>query len=108
MVAAKRQYNHKIFCEKCQALKDLEKERSNKNVAAKYALPKNTLSIWLNNKEKPLESPEKGSSIKRQKSRTGNFEMVDKAILKWFLSMGTQNVSLSAAMIQKKVLTVPK
>ena len=108
MGAEKREYNHKIFCEKCQALKDLEKETRNKNVAAKYALLKNTLSIWLNNKEKPLESPAKGNSIKRQKSRTGNFEMVDKAILKWFLSMGTQNVPLSAAMIQKKVLTLSK
>ena len=32
------------------------------------------------NKEKLLDSLEKGNNIKRQKLRTGNFEMVGKAV----------------------------
>ena len=44
LVAGKRKYTHKTLREKCQALKDLEKGESNKDVAAKYNVPKNTLS----------------------------------------------------------------
>ena len=43
LVAGKRKYPHKTLCEKCQALKDLEKGESNKDVAAKCNVPKNTL-----------------------------------------------------------------
>ena len=109
LVAGKRKYNYKLFREICQALKDLEKGMSSKDVAAKYGVPKNTLSTWVKNKEKLLlDSLEKGSNIKRQKLRTGNFEMVGKAIFNWFLSMRSQNVPLSAAMIQEKALTFAK
>ena len=62
----------------------------------------------LKNKEKLLDSLEKGSDIKRQKLRTGNFEMVGKAVFNWFLSVRNQNVPLSAAMIQEKALTFTK
>ena len=60
------------------------------------------------NKEKLLDSLEKGNNIKRQKLRTGNFEMAAKAVFNWFLSVRNQNVPLSAAMIQEKALTFTK
>ena len=81
---------------------------SNKDVAAKFGLPNNTLSTWAKNKEKFLDSLEKGCNIKWQKLRTGNFEMVDKAIFDWFLSMLSQIVPVSAAMIQEKAFTFAK
>ena len=74
----------------------------NNDVPAKYGVPKNTLSAWVKNKEKLLDSLEKGNNIKRQKLRTGNFEIVDKVIFNLFLSIRSQNVSLLAAMIEKK------
>ena len=40
--------------------------------------------------------------------RKGNFELVDKAIFNWFQSMRSQNIPLSAAMIQEKALTFVK
>ena len=40
--------------------------------------------------------------------RKGNFELVDKAIFNWFRSMRSQNIPLSAAMIQEKALTFVK
>ena len=62
-------------------LKIWKKSIINKDVAAKYkCVPKNTLSTWVKNKAKGLEWLEKGSNIARQKLRTGNFELVDKAI----------------------------
>ena len=60
------------------------------------------------NKEKLLDSLEKGNNIKRQKLRTGNFEMVGKAVFNWFLSVRNQNVPLSAAITQEKALTFTK
>ena len=53
VVAGKRKYNHKALRgKKSQTLKDLEKGMSNKNVPAKYGVPKNTLSTSIKNKEK--------------------------------------------------------
>ena len=67
LVAGKRKYTHKTLCEKCQALKDLEKRESNKDAAAKYNVPKDTLSTWVKNKEKLSDALKKGTNVKRQK-----------------------------------------
>ena len=44
--------NNKPIGVKCKALKDFEKGMTNKDVAAKYFVPKNTLSTWVKNKHK--------------------------------------------------------
>ena len=44
MVPIKRRLNNKPIGVKCKALKELEKRMTNKDVAAKYGVPKNTLS----------------------------------------------------------------
>lgn len=80
-------------------LKDLEKGMSNKDVPAEYRVPKNTWSNWVKNKEKLLDSLGKGSNIKRQRLRTGNFEMADKVMFNRFLGMKSQNIPLSAAIV---------
>ena len=108
LVAGKHKYNHKTLHEKFQGHKPLEKGMSKEDVAAKYGVPKNTLSTWVKNEEKLLDSLEKESNIKGQKFRTGNFQMVDKAIFNWFLSIWSQNVLLPATMIQEKALTLAK
>ena len=51
LVAGKRKYTHKTLREKSQALKDLEIGESNKDVAAKYNVPKNIFCTWIKNKE---------------------------------------------------------
>ena len=60
---------------------------SHKYVAAKYGVPKNTLSTWVKNKEKLLDALEKGSNVNRQKLKTGKHELVNKAVFNWFLGM---------------------
>ena len=65
LVARKRKYTHKTLREKRQALKDAEKGESNKDVAAKYNLPKNNLSIWVKNKKKLFDALKKGTNVKR-------------------------------------------
>ena len=91
-----------------QALKDLEKGESNKDVAAKYNEPNNTLSAWVKNKEKLFDALKKGTNVKRQKLKSGNHELVDQAIFNWFLNMRSQNVPLSASVIQEKAVIFAK
>ena len=81
---------------------------SNKDVVARYSVPRNTLSTWVKNQEKLSDSLGKGINIKRQKLRIGNLEMVEKAIFSCSLTMQFQNVSLSVAIIQEKALTFAK
>ena len=107
LVTGKQKYNQKTLHEKCQALKDLDKGESNKDVAAKYNVPKNTLSTWVKNKEK-LDALKKETNVKRQKLKSDNHELVDQAIFNWFLNMQSQNVPLSASMIQEKVVIFAK
>ena len=63
LVTGKRKYIHKTLREKCQAFKNLENGESNNDVAAKYNLPKNTLSTWVKNKQKPFDALKKGINV---------------------------------------------
>ena len=76
LVAGKQKYTHKTLREKCQVLKDLEKGESNKDVAAKYNVPKNTLFTWVKNKEKVFGALKKRTNVKRQKLKLGNHELL--------------------------------
>ena len=82
----------------------MEKGESNKDVAAKYNVHKNTFSTWVKNKEKFFDALKKGTNVKRQKLKSGNHELVDQAIFNWFLNMRSQNVPLSASIIQEKAV----
>ena len=108
LVEGKRKYTHKTLRQKCQALKNLEKGESNENVAAKYNVPKNTLSTWVKNKEKLFDALKKGNNVKRQKLKSGNHVLMDQAIFNWFLNMQSQNAPLSASMIQEKAVIFAK
>ena len=68
MVPIRRRLNNKPIAVKCKALKDLEKEMANKDVAAKYGVPKNTLSTWVKNKHKLTISLEKKGMLSLRKS----------------------------------------
>ena len=73
----KRRLNNKpIGVKYFKALKDLEKGMTNKDVAAKYGVPKNTLSAWVKNKRKLTASLEKkGMSLVcwKKKPKTSNW-----------------------------------
>ena len=56
MVPIKQRLNNKPIGVKCKALKDFEKGMTSKDVAAKYDVPKNTLSAWVENKHKLITS----------------------------------------------------
>ena len=86
MVPIKQRLNNKPVGVKCKALKDLEKGMTNKDVAAKYGVPKNTLSTWVKNKHKLTTSLEKkGMSSSRKSTRCGSYDQIDKAVFHWFV-----------------------
>ena len=51
-MAVKRKLAVKTLAEKCLVLRDLKNGISSKTVAEKYGVLKNTVSMWLENKEK--------------------------------------------------------
>ena len=52
MSSVKRKFNVKSLGEKYKILRDLEKGLSKKDVAEKYGVPRNTISMWVKNKSK--------------------------------------------------------
>ena len=83
----------KSLAEKCKALKDLENGLSNKDVATKYGVPRNTVLTWVKNKHKLTASLEKkGMNSSRKNTRCGNYEKVDKAIYNWFVGKRSQKI----------------
>ena len=50
----------------------------------------------------------KGTNVKRQILKSGNYELADQAIFNWFLNMWSQNVPSSASMIQEKAVIFAK
>ena len=78
----KQKYKTKSVKEKANnSLKDLKKGLSNKKVARKYDVPKNTLSTWLQKKGKILKAYEAGRT-KQQRLKTTEFEKIDTATYK--------------------------
>ena len=66
MYSVKRQLSVKSLGEKCQALRQPEKRLSNKDVAEKYGVPKNTISTWIKNQSRyfaALEQSKKKTKI---------------------------------------------
>ena len=55
--------------EKCIALKNLENGLSNKDVATKYGVLRNTVSTWVKNKNKLTASLEKREWTPHEKIR---------------------------------------
>ena len=63
MVPLKRRLNNKPIGVKCKGLKDLGNGMANKDVVAKYGVPKKTLSTWVKNKQNLTISLEKKRNV---------------------------------------------
>ena len=81
-IASKRKLNTKFIKDKYSALKEVEDGKRKLQVAAKYGIPKNTLSTWLKNKDKIFEAMKKGSNSKRQRLRKDTCANLDQAMYK--------------------------
>ena len=100
-MATKRK-NHEVTLKvKYEALKELEKGRPNKGVANQFSIPGSTLATWKNNKEKIFEAFQ-NSSLKRQRVKTGTYEKLNEALLKWFTSMRGKNIRVNGPILLEK------
>ena len=104
IVPIKRRLSNKPIGVKCKALKDLEKGMANKDVAAKYGVPKNTLSTWVKNKHKLTEKKVMSSS--RKSTRCGSYGQIDKAVFYWFVGKRSQKVPIDGIILRKKSLRI--
>ena len=108
MSGEKRKLDVKSLKEKYEALKDLQKGLSNKDVAVKYGIPRNTVSTWLKNKEMIVSAFESGKNPKRLKLKTAENDNLDKCIYKWFLSAREQNVPVNGIILKEKAVFFAK
>ena len=88
-------------------MRDLESGLSNKKVAAKYGLPKNTVFTWVKHKSKIFTTLEQCSN-KRKKLRESDYKRVDDVVFKWFLSKRSQDIPNDGVFINEKTLQYGK
>ena len=73
---------------------ELEKGKTNKEVAQLFGVPANTLSTWKKNKDKIFQAFQQGSAtMKRVKIDT--YDQVNEAVLKWVKSLRSENVPVN-------------
>ena len=102
-MSVKRKLNMKTLKEKCDILSHIEKGITNKEAADEFIVPKNTISIWIKNKEKNFQALEE-SAPRTKKLRGCQYEKVDKALFEWFVLQRSQNIPIDGSMIQEKGL----
>ena len=79
-MATKRKYHEVALKVKYEALKEVEKGRSNKGIANQFSIPGSTFATWKKNKEKIFEAFP-NSSLKRQRLKSGTYEKSSEALL---------------------------
>ena len=82
----------------------MEDGKTKSQVAAKYGIPKNTLSTWLKNKDKIFKATKKESNSKHQQLRQGTFANLDQAMFKWFLVIRSRDAADSALVFKTKAI----
>ena len=102
----KRKHTEINLEQKYKALLELDKGKSNKDVAT-FGIPPNTLSNWKKSKERIFEAYRNGKAkTKRVKSDT--YEKVNSAVLQWFKRTRAENVPVSGILLKEKALFFAK
>ena len=92
---------------KYKALLELEKGKSNKEVAKSFAVPANTLSTWKKSKDKVFEAFQNASATTKR-LKVDTYDQVNKAVLKWFTRLRSKNVPVPGVLIKQKALYFAK
>ena len=100
-MATKGNHHEVTLKVKYEALKELKKDRSNKDNANQVSISGSTLATQKKNKEKIFEAFQ-NSSLKRQRVKTGTYEKLNEALLKWFTSMRGNNIPMNGPILLEK------
>jgi ribosomal protein L15 len=91
--------------DKFNLIKDVNSGFKKKDIAIKYGVPKSTVSTILKNKEKVIKAIEEGTvSQNCKKLKKGTFENLDRAVVDCSKATRSQNILVSGALIEEKVL----
>ena len=104
---AKRLHKEHKLEIKDKAVLELEKGKSNKEVAKSFSVPANTLSTWKKSKDKVFEAFQKESATTKC-LKVDTYGKVNKAALKWFTRLRSENVPVSGVLIKEKALYFAK
>ena len=104
-VATKRKPHEVTLKVKYEALKEVEKGRPNKDVANQFSIPGSALANWKKSKEKIFEAFQ-NSSLKRQKVKTGTYEKLNKALLKWFISKRGNSIPINGPILWSSITPI--
>ena len=107
MSAVKRKLKNTKLIQKCQIIRQIEKEMTNKEASEKFGVPKNTISTWMKNKDKLFGGLEQSFSDAKNMRRC-DYEQVDKAVFKWFSLQRSQNVPIDGPILKEKALQFAK
>ena len=106
-VPKKREHKEMNLESKYKALLELDKGKTNKEVASLFGVPPNTVSTWKRNKTKIYEAFQNGSpSTKRIK--IGKYDQINKAVFQWFEQAQSENVPITGALIREQALCFAK
>ena len=86
---------------KYEALKELEKSRTNKDVAKKISIPGGYSCYLEKNNEKICEAFQ-NSSLKRQRVKIETYETLNEPLLKWFTSMRGIDIPIKSPILLEK------
>ena len=88
--------------QKYEALQKVAKGAPTSTVACKYHVTNNTLSTWLKNKDKIIQSYRECGNVKRRRLRYSPNENSDKAVYKWLLAVRSKNAVVNTLILKEK------
>ena len=92
---------------KQKTLLELEKDKTNKEVAQLFGVLANTLSTWKKNKDKIFQAFQQGSAT-TNRVKVDTYDQVSKAVLKWFKRLRSENLPVNGVLIKEKALYFAK
>ena len=94
-MTTKKKHHEVTLKVKYEVLKELENGRPNKDVANQFSIPVSTLATWKQNKEKIFEAFQNSP-------KTGTYEKLNEALMKWFISMCGNNIPINGLILLEK------
>ena len=103
LVQAKRKCQARPLKQNYEALQEVAKGAPKSTVALKYNVPNNTLSTWIKNKDKIIQSYRECGNVKRRRVRYSPSENLDKAVYKWLLAVRSKNAVVNTLILKEKM-----
>ena len=109
LVQVKRKCQARPLKQKYEALQEVAKGAPKSTVACKYNnVPNNTLSTWIKNKDKIIQSYRECGNVKRRRVRYSPNENLDKAVYKWLLAVRSKNTVINTLILKEKSIIFAK